>query len=72
MTKDEKLLEKGKNWKDFENSWMNKEQLCLATQIGLTKMNELIKDGKIRSYNVGDKVFYVLSEVLEDLKKINS
>ena len=72
MSKDEKLLVKGENWKDFENSWMIKEQLCLATQIGLTKMNELIKDGKIRSYNVGDKVFYVLSEVLEDLKKINS
>jgi hypothetical protein len=54
-----------------ENKLLTREQACELLSINKTSLWKHTKSGKLRSYGLGNRVYYKLHEVLEAIKPLN-
>lgn len=55
-----------------ENDLITRKQACDLLRINLTTLWKHTKSGKLKSFGIGNRVFYSKVQVLEAVKPINS
>ncbi|MCW2120547.1 helix-turn-helix domain-containing protein [Flavobacterium sp. 7A] len=55
----------------LENPLLTRDEVCKLLSFNKTSLWKHTKSGKLKSYGIGNKVFYKRSEVLEAVKPIN-
>lgn len=55
-----------------ENDLITRKQACELLRINLTTLWKHTKSGKLKSFGIGNRVFYSKVQVLEAVKPINS
>jgi hypothetical protein len=56
---------------DFEPELLTRDQACNFLSINKTSLWKHTKSGKLKSYGLGNRVFYKKSELLEAIKPLN-
>lgn len=54
-----------------QNELITREETCKILSINKTSLWKHTKSGKLRSYGIGNRVYYKRSEVLEAVKPLN-
>lgn len=54
-----------------ENKLITREETCNLLSINKTSLWKHTKNGKLKSYGLGNRVYYKLEEILEAVKPIN-
>ena len=54
-----------------EDNLLSRDEVCTLLNISKTTLNTRTKDGKLKSYAIGNRVLYKRSEVLAALSPIN-
>jgi excisionase family DNA binding protein len=57
--------------KETENPLLTRDEVCKLLSFNKTSLWKHTKSGKLKSYGIGNKVYYKRSEVLEAVKPIN-
>ena len=57
--------------KPTENDILTREQACTFLSCNKTSLWKYTKSGKIKSYGIGNRVFYKRHELIEALKPLN-
>ncbi|AWG20202.1 hypothetical protein FFWV33_01005 [Flavobacterium faecale] len=55
----------------LENPLLTRDEVCKLLSFNKTSLWKHTKSGKLKSYGIGNKVYYKRSEVLEAVKPIN-
>lgn len=55
-----------------ENDLITRKQACELLRINLTTLWKHTKSGKLKSFGIGNRIFYSKVQVLEAVKPINS
>jgi hypothetical protein len=56
---------------DFEPELLTRDQACNFLSINKTSLWKHTKSGKLKSYGLGNRVFYKKSELLDAIKPLN-
>ena len=59
------------NQKHPENELLTREEVCKLLSFNKTSLWKHTKSGKLRSYGIGNRVYYKRCEVLESVKPLN-
>lgn len=54
---------------DFENDKLTKLQAAKLAGVSLPTLSKLVKEGKFKQYNIGRRVYFLRSEIIEALTK---
>jgi excisionase family DNA binding protein len=66
------LLAKTKEQSQSENPLLTRDEVCELLSFNKTSLWKHTKSGKLKSYGIGNRVYYKRDEVLEAVKPINS
>lgn len=66
------LLTKAQEQSQTEKSLLTRDEVCELLSFNKTSLWKHTKSGKLKSYGIGNRVYYKRDEVLEAIKPINS
>jgi len=66
------LLTKAQEQRQTEKSLLTRDEVCELLSFNKTSLWKHTKSGKLKSYGIGNRVYYKRDEVLEAIKPINS
>ena len=66
------MFEKTEEIQHTENVLLTRDEVCELLSFNKTSLWKHTKSGKLKSYGIGNRVYYKRNEVLEAVKPINS
>ena len=66
------MFEKTQGKLDSESVLLTRDEVCKLLSFNKTSLWKHTKSGKLKSYGIGNRVYYKRDEVLEAVKPINS